>query len=420
MNNKSSVIFISFLLFWLLLAPTSAIIPDPTINGWIKNAISLFLIWYVRQDIAMMFNQEFRIYNILLLTYCAISIFSIYYNADTISNYSGTYITQDGEIELEGVTSVKSTLYSCIGLLTASLYVQRISGMTDMIVFLKTFYVLLLLVIIPTNIEAFTKPAEMGTMAQYLIGNKFTVGYYNLYLCAFYYFLHPYLDFQRNRFILFSIIIMMLIVSIYIQCGTMVLASLVFMFFALFAPYKFRINISSAKLIVVTLIVLGIGFFMFVSWILQYESFQFIINLLNKDITLTGRVGIFASIQQAFNISPWVGLGYGNSIIISYYFTGALNSQNGIIDLFIQVGFLGVFTFIALIYTCSKEVEQNRELRYPLVAFLITMIVISMVEIPFKHIFIFFLSFCFIEDEAYNEDEDEDEINEENIVLADE
>ena len=153
---------------------------------------------------------------------------------------------------------------------------------------------------------------------------------------------------------------------------------------------------------------------MFATWLLQFESFQYIlVNILKEDITLTGRVQIFASIQQAFTLSPWIGLGYGNSMVVSHYFTGALNSQNGLIDLFIQVGFLGVFTFIALLYNVSKKIASNTELRYPLAVLIYTAIVISMAEIPFKFIFIFFLSFCFIEEEAYNEDFENDDINNE-------
>ena len=362
-----------------------------------------------------MFDKEFRSFNILLLIYCAISLFSIYHNADTIDKYAGKYISQNEEIRLEGVTSIKGTLYSAIGLLSASLYVQRISNTEDLHIFLKTFCGLLFLFLIPTNIEALLRPAEEGAIAQYLVGNKFSLGYYNLYLCALYYFLHPFLDYRRNRFILLSLIIMMLIVSIHTQCSTMVMGSLTFMFLALYSPYLFRIFISSPKSIIASLIIIGIGFFMSVTWLLQYESFQyFLVNILNEDMTLTGRVQIFASIQQAFTISPWIGLGYGNSTIISHYFTGALNTQNGLIDLFIQIGFLGVFTFIALMYITAKKIELNKELRYPLVAFIFTMIIISTVEIPFKHIFIFFLSFCFIEEGAY----DEDYVNEEDSELT--
>lgn len=421
MSNRSSIVFISFLLFWLLFAPTSIIIPDPTINGWIKNAISLFLIWYVRQDIIMMFDKEFRFFNILLLTYCAISILSVYYNADTIGTYSGTYMTNDGEIVLKGVTSTKGVLYSSIGLLASSLFIQRICDTEDMVLFHKTFFWILLLLLIPTNIDALIRPSGEGTDVEYLIGNKFKVGYYNLYLCTFYYFIYPLLDNIKTKITLFSLVALSFVVSVHTQCSTMAMASLVFMFLALFAPYLFRVFISSSTSIVFSLLIIGIGFFIFVTWLLQYEAFKYIlVNILNEDLTLTGRVQIFASIQQAFTISPWIGLGYGNSMIISHYFTGALNTQNGLIDLFIQIGFLGVFTFIALMYITSRKIELNKELRYPLVAFIFTMIVISTVEIPFKHIFIFFLSFCFIKDEAYNEDYDKDEINEENIVLADE
>ena len=395
--NKGSVRYISFLLFWLLFAPTSIFIPNPTINGWIQNAICLYLVWYTRHDIVLMFNKKARLFNIFLFAFCILSIISIYYNIETIGEYAETLMTQEGEIEINGVTTIKSALYSSIGLIASSLYIQRISDSEKMRVFIKTLYWLLLFIVIPSDIDALLKPAEIGTDAEYLIGNKFHVGYYNLYLCFLYYSLHPHLEYQRYKLVLSSLIGMMLITSIHTQCSTMIVGTLVFLFLVIIAPNSFRLIISSAKSIIITFFIIDLGFFLFAYWLVQYELIQYFIEeILQGDITLSGRIQIFTNIQETFSISPWIGFGFGNARIISYYFTGAFDSQNGLIELFIQIGFLGVATFVGLLYTASKIIENNKIFRYPLVAFILTMIVIGTVEIPFKHVFIFFLSFCFI------------------------
>ena len=106
MSNKISVIFISFLIFWLVFAPKSAIMPD---SGWISNSISLFLLWYVRHDLKHMFTGRNKTFNLLLLTYFTISVYSVYYNADTINKFDSTYLSIDEDLpqQLTGVTSIK-------------------------------------------------------------------------------------------------------------------------------------------------------------------------------------------------------------------------------------------------------------------------------------------------------------------------
>ena len=394
--NKVSVIFISILIFLVFLAPTSIFIPNPTTNGHIKNLIYLFLLIYTSPDFVKIFIKKYRKYNILLIAYCLVIIFSVYYNIDTISRYAGNYLTEEGELNLEGIHSIKDTLYSCIGLFTSCLYVQRISAHKEARTFLQTLFWLLLLVIIPTNFDALLKPAEEGDAAKYIVGNKFTVGYYNLYLCFLYYFLHPCLNRIWQKITLFLLIVMMFVVCYHNRCGTMTIASLAFMYLALLSSNHIRYYLYTGKTIIVLLLIVDIGFFLLVSWLLQYDFFQYMITtVLGKDLTITGRTEIFVDIQQAFSISPWVGFGYGNSQVISKYFTEANDAQNGLIDMYIQIGFLGVLVFILMIHHISKIIEKQKT-GNPIFAFIFTIIIISSVEIPFKFVFIFFLSFSFI------------------------
>ena len=118
-------------------------------------------------------------------------------------------------------------------------------------------------------------------------------------------------------------------------------------------------------------------------------------------MSLTGRIQIYTDIQEAFTESPWIGLGYGNAIVVAKYYTDAYNTQNGLVELFIQTGVIGVVTFLFLVYTASKALDKNNIIKYVLVAFIYAIIGISTVEIPFKHNFIFFLSFCFIQRKGY-------------------
>ena len=402
MSRKNSVIIISILIFWMIIAPKAAIIPDTTISGWITNFISLFLLWYLRYDLKYIFVGKNKTFNILLLTYLAVSVYSVYYNADTISKFELSPLMVEDEKLPQAVTSVRHILYYSIGLFASSLYIQKIANTIHIRTLLITIFILLLIVLVPSYIEVFTTPIGDVDLVEYSVGNKFTIGYYHLYLCTIYYLLFPCLDSTKQKLGLLFLIASMAILSNVSQCSTMIMAAFVFLFFSFLIPDTWRNNLASAKVILISVLVFGIGFFFLASGILQYDFIQYFIkDVLGEDITLTGRLQIFEDIQEAFTDSPWVGLGYGNSIVISRYYTDAYDSQNGLIELFIQVGVVGVAAFLSLLYNASKTFEKNAIVKCSFVAFMYAMIAIATIEIPYKFNFIFFLSFCFIQNKSY-------------------
>lgn len=393
MNSKGSVIVISILIFWLIFAPKSAIIPDPTVSGWISNSISLFLLLYVCLDYKNIFEERYRTYNILLLAYLITTVVSVYYNVDTIHKYE----LDDIENDPQGITSIRYILYYSVGVFASSLYIQKLSNTRYIRTLLETFIILFLMVLIPAYIEVIITPIEKGALTDYSFGNKFTLGYYHLYLCALFFLLHPRLNNIKHSLILSLFILLMILSGIITRCSTMVLGALIFMFFSLFVSDAMRNFFASAKAVVISVLVFDIGFFLFATWVLQHDFVQYFVQeILNRDITLTGRLPIYMDIQEAFLESPWIGLGYGNSIVVSKFYTDAYDSQNGLVELFIQIGIIGVVVFLLLLYTASKTFEKNKISKFPFVAFIYAIIGISTVEIPFKHTFIFFLSFCFI------------------------
>lgn len=402
MSKKVSVVFISVLIFWLILAPKSAIIPDSTISGWITNSISLFLVWCVRRDLRYIFTGRYRIFNFSLLAYLAISLYSIYYNADTIGKYELAPLAEDSETIPQGTTTIKYLLYYSISLFAASLYIQRISDTKYIRTLLKTLFFLLLIVLIPLYREVLITPIEKGVLTEYSFGNKFTIGYWQLFLCTLYYLLHPYLNNTRHKYILSILVLWMIHTSIASECSTMIMGALIFMILSLLTSNAMVGRLASAKSIIISILIFNIGFFFFVTWVLQFEVIQYFVeDILNKDLSLTGRIEIYLDIQEAFTESPWIGLGYGNAIVVAKYYTDAYDTQNGLVELFIQTGVIGVVTFLFLVYTAAKALEKNNITKYALVAFIYAIIGISTVEIPFKHNFIFFLLFCFIQGQGY-------------------
>lgn len=405
MRSNISVIFISILIFWLLFAPKTAIIPDTTVSGWVSNAVSLILMGYVCYDMKYLPTGRCRTFDLLLLAYIGISVYSVYCNIGTIHKFELEEIegVEGFENTPRGATSVKYLLYHSVGLLASCLYIQRIADTRHIKTLLRTFIILFLIVLIPACIEVILTPIDGDDLTEYSFGNKFTLGYYFVYLCTLYYFLHPDLDSYAHKLCLLFLILAMILTSIIAQCSTMIFGALIFLFLSLLTSDYVRNYLASAKTVILSVLLFDIGFFLFATWILQYDFVQYFIqDVLNEDLTLTGRIHIYMDIQEAFTESPWIGLGYGNSMVISRYFTDAMDSQNGLVELFIQVGVIGVAVFLLLLYASAKTSEENNIPKYPLVAFIYTIFGISIVEIPFKHSFIFFLSFCFIQKKRFS------------------
>ena len=222
-----------------------------------------------------------------------------------------------------------------------------------------------------------------------MVGNKFTVCYLNLYFCSLYYMLHPIL--RKKEMVLLSLFLLILVmVSIHTRCSTTLMGAAVFIAMAFFVKKKFRTAASKPRYVFLTLFVCDILFFFFTPWFLQFEVVQdFIVNVLHEDLTLTGRLDIYMNIQDAFNESPWIGYGVGNSGIMSMMYAGVFDAQNGLVDMFLQVGFLGCGCFLVILGLLLKQVGDSYENVYPIIVLIYAILAISMVEIPFKHSFIF-------------------------------
>lgn len=402
MSKKISVIFFSVLIFWLIFAPKSVIIPDATVSRWITSFINLFMMCCVLPGLKQAFTGPNKTFNLLFLAYFAVSVFSVYYNADTISKFELSSLNNKMEELPEGVTSINYLFIYFIGIFASSLYIQGIAGTKHIRTLLKTFFFLFVAVLIPVDIEACTIPIKIAIYTEYTVGNKFTIGYFHIYFCAVFCLLYPYLNSKIQKILLLSFVSLMVFISIVTQSSTMVLGAFIFLASSLFLSETLRNYFASPKVVLASILLLNIGFFFFVTWILQYDFVQYFIkDVLHEDMTLTGRLQIYIDIQKAFTESPWIGLGYGNSVVVSKYFTDAYDSQNGLIELFIQIGAIGVVLFLSLLYTASKAWEKNDIPKLTFLAFVYTMIGIATVEIPYKHTFVFFLTFCFIQGRGY-------------------
>lgn len=384
--SKQKIRICSILLFSIFFFKLTYLGFSPTISGWFINGCFLLLAALLIKDIKYLFSSEYRWINIFVVAYCVISILSVEMNVDYVNSLSvvdweGYYIS--------GVQSSKGVLYSSLGLVMTALFMERVSVFGRVEVMLRTLLCCMGALLVFTDIDAMQHVVINDSIDGYMVGNKFTVCYLNLYFCSLYYMLHPNL--RKKEMVLLTLFLLILVmVSIHTRCSTTLLGAAVFVSMTFLPKKKFRTAASKPRYVFLTLFVCDILFFFFTPWFLQFEVVQdFIVNVLHEDLTLTGRLDIYMNIQDAFNESPWIGYGVGNSGIMSMMYAGVFDAQNGLVDMFLQVGFLGCGCFLAILGLLLKQVGDSYENVYPIVVLVYAILAISMVEIPFKHSFVF-------------------------------
>lgn len=388
--GKRIIVLFSFFVFWLFFFPTMRVITDATHNGWLKNLIIISMLFYFRNDIGRFFKGHYRWLNISVLAYALICVVSILLNEDTISYYTTSKL-RDGEMmTYEGVFSPKATIYFSLSVIVLLLFIERLTLEKKVQLFLDCLWKMSFLLWIWVNIDAFTHVVIDEKIGGYVIGNKFHVCYYNLLVCTLYYYRHPNLQKIKEKIVLLSFVGVMLLNSIHTQCSTMVVGTMAFLLFVFVIPQSQWRKLSSPTLLVTSLVLVDLGFFFFTTWILQFPIVQdFIVDVLHEDLTLTGRLSIFENISESFSRRMWFGFGNGNSGVVSMFYTGVQNPQNGLMEIFLNVGILGCSAFLSWLFFAAKEVTQKDRYKYPIVIYILTIIVVSTVEVPFDKTFMF-------------------------------
>ena len=98
---------------------------------------------------------------------------------------------------------------------------------------------------------------------------------------------------------------------------------------------------------------------------LRFTEFDFIVdyitNVLAKDITLTGRDGIFSASLEIFMRHPIIGYGYNNSIINDLLGSHVMQfntAHNSMLQMLVDFGVIGVSIFTVLVYQCMKTMRK--------------------------------------------------------------
>lgn len=224
--------------------------------------------------------------------------------------------------------------------------------------------------------------------AYYYIGDKFTVSYLHLFLLSLY-TLNYRVDksFPKNRIKLLGLFALTILVCQRVSCSTGQIGAVLLVLLLLFKRSRFVIATSNRMLICV--IVFTLISFAF-EYLLEYPLFKdFIVNVLGKDDTMTGRTDIYLVLWKAVQINPWFGWGQGNGMSFMGYYFSTPNAQNGFFNYVTDYGFVGAFIMLAFLYIVCSKVNSKKS--YPLWGLIAVLVVLSSVEITFNLQFIIYI-----------------------------
>ena len=127
--------------------------------------------------------------------------------------------------------------------------------------------------------------------------------------------------------------------------------------------------------------------------ILKWNPVQnFIVNILNRDLTLTGRMTIYASIPNLIQGHLLFGYGYNTAYEVwTSYNQFMPNAQNGLINCIFEQGLIATTIIIILIKTIISKSHKSKILQKiykPIIALLYVYAILATIEITIDVVFI--------------------------------
>ena len=341
-----------------------------TVNGWIVNAMFVVIVLINIKHFKGFFSKEYVWINILTLLLCLIMIYSAQYNEGKLDQFY--------RLDHDTTTSSKLIFWRAIKILFAVFFVELVNKYNKQRSFLYIMRNYMICYALFSTISLLSGSDKL------LFGGKFAITYIDIYLCALQWRL-TLLKTHKDKLLFFVFVAHALYMSVLTECSTSVMAILALIVLASLRNAQIKKLLYKPIFMISFLVFCSLILFLFSTWILSFPVVQdFIVNVLHEDLTLTGRLFIYESIIEVFEESPLVGFGPSNYQLIAFFLTGCENAQNGIVNLYLEIGLLGVSCFIVWFYLIFRKAVVSEE-SFPIIAFIYSWILISSVEIPFSY-----------------------------------
>lgn len=342
-------------------------------------------------------NPQYKKINKFVVAYCIAMLFISYFSkeisADSLNKLNLGYVEDDLRLSsytLGIMTSV--SIYSAFSL------VEYLCSINKIIVLFRVFYKTFIFYLVISDLQFLIFGEATGTEG-YLVGNKFSLSYMHI-LCYVLYKMTENMECIKRRTIDRALVILTFIISILTECTTALIGILAIVLALQLQNSKLSRLLYNGYTYAVILFS-GVLFMFCYSYVLDVPIIQdIIVNVLHEDLTLTGRTGIYDLMLSVLPARPLWGFGVGNSHWVLVYLFGIANAQNGLVNLYIEEGLVGVtlylFVFASIFSYTKKYVPRN--FSFPLMCYVAVFFFMGLVEITIDNKLLIIMSFLL----AYN------------------
>lgn len=337
-------------------------------------------------------KPQYKMINGFVVVYCIAMLFISYFskeiNIDKLNQLGIGYVQDD----------LKLSSYTLGIMISVSVYVafslvEYLCSINKTIILFRVFYKTFLFYLIISDLQ-FLIVGETTGNEGYLVGNKFSLSYMHI-LCYILYKITETLECKKRKIFNKFLIFLTFAISLLTGCTT----ALIGMFAIVLALHLH--NSELYKLLYngytyIAILFSGVIFMFSYSYVLDIPVIQYIIvDVLHEDLTLTGRTGIYDLMLLILPARPIWGFGVGNSHWVLAYLFGIANAQNGLVNLYIEEGLVGVVLYLlifASIFRYSKK-HIPHNFTFPLLCYIATFFFMGLVEITIDNKLLIIMSF---------------------------
>lgn len=242
-----------------------------------------------------------------------------------------------------------------------------------------------------------------GRFETYLVGTKFSVSYFHMNLLALWFFRNrerALSDRKAKRVIILGVPYVAL-VSIYVNCMTGLLGSVVLLVLFLMLNTQFQrklVRFNSPVLLTLCLTASVVFPFIAEAVVSIPAVTYFVEEIMGRDSTITGRTLLFGMIGKKME-GHWLwGYGYGNANAVSERMFGYANTQNAILQWVLQIGIPATCLLILLLVMIFHQLYQSRR-RQECMAFVMLIyvyVIMGTIETTFNMSFIMWFALIFM------------------------
>ena len=337
-------------------------------------------------------KPQYKKINGFVVAYCIAMLFISYFskeiNIDQLNQLGIGYVQDD----------LKLSSYTLGIMISVSVYVafslvEYLCSINKTIILFRVFYKTFLFYLIISDLQ-FLIVGETTGNEGYLVGNKFSLSYMHI-LCYILYKITETLECKKRKIFNRFLIFLTFAISLLTGCTT----AMIGMFAIVLALHLH--NSKLYKLLYngytyIAILFSGVIFMFSYSYVLDIPVVQYIIvDVLHEDLTLTGRTGIYDLMLLILPARPIWGVGVGNSHWVLAYLFGIANAQNGLVNLYIEEGLVGVVLYLlifASIFRYSKK-HIPHNFTFPLLCYIATFFFMGLVEITIDNKLLIIMSF---------------------------